>query len=735
MDQQMHVPKESASQAPYNFIPLNETVITAETLPPRNQYDLERKTGVITCQLTTKSPLYVAGHSASNNKRDVVFFHQGDTAVPAIPGSSLRGMTRNLLEIITYSKMQPVSKHKLGYRHVFGKDDQVTAYHNQLQHVKAGILRQEGGEYFLEPCNWFRVSYDVLEKHGLPKSKLYENKGRQGHERKFPRWQDDSGKPVQHRPVWVDVNQIEEYKVQTLFWKEPVPITPDIRQGLLVLTGYMNDREHKYIFLRQAGAKLVLAQTAVDELESDQQISEWQQLAFPKDKPSPRRKDGGVYDGEPVFYITGSDGTIETIGRARYFRLPYPCSAYDLLPESHKDDKQIDMAEAIFGFVDKVCPETGEKYARASRVYFSDATMPNLTENLWLDNKTPRFKAKNLASPKPTAYRHYLVQTELHNLKTYQDAATLRGHKMYWHQGQMKDGKPELLQDKEHFAHPDQDSETTQDVYIKPLRSGLDFTFRVHFENLTDAELGALLWSLEPPPPVKEEYAYCHKLGMGKPLGMGAVHITIQSVETLDKNAQRYEQLFDQANWQTGLTTLQAETIKNKFTQFVENAFNWASGEFNKQPRLQALLNMMRYPGVEYDKVSYMDLTDERWSHKVSKASFLLPDIGINDKEDGAYQRARLSFPKLTVEPVLRDLYRSQMITCTVARPDDGYEVYVTLDSKYANLNQDDPHFEAWIAEDERGGYGWRARIREKIRCVVLEIDENGNYVILRRKP
>jgi len=58
-----------------------------------------------------------------------------------------------------------------------------------------------------------------------------------------------------------------------------------------------------------------------------------------------------------------------------------------------------------------------------------------------------------------------------------------------------------------------------QKARVEPLSAGQPFFFHVDFDNLSDVEFGLLLYALEP------DTDYHHKLGMGKPLGLGSVKI------------------------------------------------------------------------------------------------------------------------------------------------------------------------------------------------------------------
>jgi len=68
---------------------------------------------------------------------------------------------------------------------------------------------------------------------------------------------------------------------------------------------------------------------------------------------------------------------------------------------------------------------------------------------------------------------------------------------------------------------------------IKPLRSKLSFGFTIEFDNLTDWELGLLCYAVRP------DDDFRHKIGMGKPLGLGTVRVDPEALEIVDRS-KRY---------------------------------------------------------------------------------------------------------------------------------------------------------------------------------------------------
>jgi CRISPR-associated protein (TIGR03986 family) len=171
----------------------------------------------------------------------------------------------------------------------------------------------------------------------------------------------------------------------------------------------------------------------------------------------------------------------------------------------------------------------------------------------------------------------------------------IRGHKLYWHKGE----KPEI-------AHPNPaEAGASQLTQIKPLKPGVSFTFTIKFENLNQLELGALLWVLD----LGSQDNYRLKLGMGKPLGMGAVKT--ETALHLTNRPARYSCLFNGDDWQLGHTDdgkqVFAEAVE-AFEKFIKDNHIDAFGGEGRIDQLKALL---RWPGPAVNETEYMtDLTE-----------------------------------------------------------------------------------------------------------------------------
>lgn len=597
---QKHLPKQCSpgtdrdrvASAPYNFVPLPDDVITAvahaDDLPDHDCYLPGRHPGYFQVTLTTKSPLYIRCPLSleeflqQERKKDEDkpfkqqvkntphFFYTRDPDKPVIPGSSLRGMLRSLVEIVGYGKMQWVMDKQLFFRTV---DDTAVGRHyrgRMTEKIETGFFFFEPQGYIIKTCRLARVKRDKLNGH------LYEGEG----QNKWPRW--DGQPPCQWARVWVllagDGKNIKELSYSSC---------PEWKEGVLVITGNVPKKKKEFVFLlpNADSEEIVVPEDILERFHDDDQITQWQEKAFTKDKPDRncRERNGMLRrkpfkPGDPVFFLR-EEGKLTFLGRAQMFRLPYKNGPLDLIPDWLRRPEYIDFADAIFGFtrtnqelgdmlerkVVAAKPRQGEKgRAYGSRVFVTDAALLKGQADIWLSDDP--IVPKILASPKPTAFQHYLVQTsdnktELkhYGSKTPRDTV-IRGHKCYWHQGLSPERglaieqiraaiaeKQEILikiKEQEEQGKPEK-----QHTQFKPVKPGVKFQFRLYFENLSDEELGALCWVLNPLGDASKDY--CHHLGMGKPLGMGAVKLEAALYRT--DRAKRYSALFDGDGWQEGL--------------------------------------------------------------------------------------------------------------------------------------------------------------------------------------
>jgi len=608
--------------APYNFVPLPERVYSVEDgievrgkkIKPwerQDEFIAGTNHGWIDLQIRTLTPLFIRGAVTRGNNglwdsrdarvRPEPFLTPEGT--PAIPGSSLRGMVRTLVEILSFAKILPVSDQKPFFRTV--SDDRIgREYRARVlrggKKPTGGFVRRDGDNWSIAPCEVVRVSREVLSRAGLKFS---------AGPNYAPDWR------FQNKECWVrmrsESDEVEEIKFGN-------PGKDGWTRGRLVLTGNAPSKKREFVFLDEAPAssRIRIPEEIWERFHDDDQITQWQERAFPVNQPEDgcRRMPGGLRDGEPVFFLQDDSKKTEDnpeglvfLGRAQMFRFPYDLSPSELVPEPIRN-AGLDLAEAMFGLVGK------DKKAIKGRVFFEDAVASDGGPEWLEDVIVPRI----LSSPKMTTFQHYLTQDagrEKDKLTTYLngDQTTIRGHKLYWHRWNSNQGLAQVKEPQQHDQLlqdlSGRNPRDSQHTLIKPVKAGVTFKGRIRFENLTDPELGALLSALELPE------GCAHRLGMGKPLGLGSVRISTQ-LHLIDRS-RRY------TSWtETGATSddgarfrrVFVETMRRHAQQVHETLISDNSG-LRGIARLDALFLLLEWhnqPSVEETRYMQIEGGDGR---------------------------------------------------------------------------------------------------------------------------
>jgi CRISPR/Cas system CSM-associated protein Csm3 (group 7 of RAMP superfamily) len=271
-------------------------------------------------------------------------------------------------------------------------------------------------------------------------------------------------------------------------------------------------------------------------------------------------------------------------------RVPYVKTVKDHIPSANKNFMGTEFATAIFGNADKF----------AGRVFFEDAQM---IEDA---GQYPALSPRILSTPKPTAVQHYLVQKGK-KMANWNDDPDIRGHKLYWHRRTSDDHRMK-------YSWPESGEINTQHTVIEPQKPGTKFKGRIRFDNLSDVELGALLFALDLP----RECA--HKIGMGKPLGLGSIRIspTVVISKRTGESAShtgRYGKLFDNQQWYLPVEKVDKD-LKAEFSRYIwsalpdeEKAGADSVNDLWSIPRIKELWVMLRYDKERMGKSDWLEKT------------------------------------------------------------------------------------------------------------------------------
>lgn len=585
-----------AATAPYNFVPLSEYVVAGDesrarsfdTFLPQegsaNDNELIGLTGYIELEIENVTPLYIRGfHKINENETIKVGSFYSLDAKPALPGSSIRGMLRNLVEIISWSRLTgnfkiPSEKQKaarssnepedfgrhLYFRALADRSNLRNAYQSRMSSfdkrnrsvqykMSAGYLEKRGFDYYITPAE----QINGRQFNRIPKYKAKDLIKASGKKT----YQNYAFCEIENQVAIVASGDMPNKKQQWL-------INPkgDVRNTFKIpeqdVINYRGDKNREAVNL-------------IALLDEDETLS------------------------LPCFYTKFDNGKRVAFGHTAMFRLPYQQGLHDLLPVQHADKANPDFVEALFGRIH------GNNLI-ASRVFVEDAFLQNPEE-------TTRQKGASeiLSTPKPTTFQHYLVQTSefIRELLHYDSETNLRGHKLCWHRKRDWRKGDELVFKKNEFeafmkernikdyqealsAHPSSKSESIAKIQIKnfaalpdspfkeavfqfilesgeaqysvmeAVNPGARFKGKLRFENLSEMELGALLSALQLPEDC------LHKLGQGKPLGMGSIRIT--SRLSLSDRMARYKDLLSE--WDGGMTEAseaRMAELRQEFEKFI----------------------------------------------------------------------------------------------------------------------------------------------------------------------
>ncbi|MBE9227480.1 TIGR03986 family CRISPR-associated RAMP protein [Phormidium sp. LEGE 05292] len=639
------------AKAPYNFVELPEKVVEAEPLPDGDQYhpnkdvELPRHTGRIECTLTTKSKLYTrcgwhpddfAKYSEppihktqqererwekeekanwERERQEILasfFSHPGDS-LAVIAGSSIRGMLRTLVEIVSFGKIDRVSDQQhFFFRAVAADNDdplkeEYKKYINP-KNIKAGYLVERQDGWFIRPAMLVDNSPFIWVKEDKLQtiSSLIPMK--------------DLSKYKPQYFINISFQDIYTKNGRRFAGKVSNNCTTDQYQGVLVTSGNMLEGGTNPDDLKRKNNCIVREPNPNTELISisEDAIRDYCSAltAFQQQEPFDKNR-GVLKNGRCIFYCQPLPGQPVTLfGQSPYFRIPYSpqgngqaSTARDFIPHFLKDSKDkpaiIDIAEAIFGFVRRDKQPKKIDQSRAGRVFISDGILKPNQEEKVQESLDRELIPILLSSPKPTTFQHYLVQTsdkklELKHyaseppIKTEEEETpgktVIRGHKLYWH-------KPCRIEVPE--------NSDTQISLVKPIDPEIEFTFKVYFENLSNVELGALLWVLVR----AAQPEYYLSLGMGKPFGMGAVKVKIDKLWLGDRS-QRYNTLFtDNNQWEYGEgtnTESEREQCIKAFEDYVlekihenDHPEGRKATSLDELPRIKMLLAMLQSDGLK----------------------------------------------------------------------------------------------------------------------------------------
>lgn len=542
--------RDTAS-APYNFIPFNKNVVLHDKELVKHDSFLEnenRISGKITYELTNLTEMFVGGNG---EKRGEVQEFFGDDAHYIIPGSTIRGLIRSNVEILSLSEADMIEDRRMMYRSFA---DQCKPYRDQYeakmrenkegtrkslnQSIKAGYLYWKNEhtlvvvpaeEFKGRSRNFIKVhESDVRANNLLSEEDYYmytqpikkmidtsnmKDEDREEVEKKYRedirKFAKKKYKPYGNRPFQRGA-QVVRFQIEN---GKNITFGCGNEKGYLFNSKWIDGKVNHYLVkalkreqLEKNPNEVVIDEKLVEYYEEDlksnkQQTGKLGALEYFYNLPYYKKggKQIGPKYAKLFFYRLDENNEVADFGPTPYFRIFHNYSIKQGIRQQTIGDGRYDYVSSLFGFVNEDNNALEAHYE--GRLDFMNCLSPKTNNNVQKECSIV------LMNPKPTAFQLYLVQKQTGDtdkLITYNDKNfELRGRKFYWKKSKVQ----------KYLEVRNRNTVTK----IRPLQPRKAFKGEIYFENLTEAELGLLLCAMQ------YESTDTDLLGHGKPYGYGKI--------------------------------------------------------------------------------------------------------------------------------------------------------------------------------------------------------------------
>jgi len=484
-----------------------------------------------------------------------------------LPGASLRGMSRNVLEIITGARMIHLDREaRFSFRDFSNQDWKRAVYPNdnvrETSHFKAGMLIPASGAHAssrnpqgwrLVPAEFARIeNNEAVQALGFKCGAGFFNLTV---EKKWAELKDKNVNPIKQ----ITCNVGDRTKGDAANWQQANPINiqghnkhriinPSKKTGIVSFQGaHTNPRAKNTSQLFFYDYDLNADGFAVPPIAMKQFFQSFGSASGggALDVWCPKERQKGSFDSPaerfiPVLYIHNSDTSINEaspqeffLGFTRFLRLPYKYSVGQKIP--HADDPasdRLDFVQALFGHVppDDVAlnPADHQTQAWKSRVFFGHASLKQEDKT---GSDLKRFEIKAVTqSPRASFGAYYLrpkpgknpreigwsdPNVQMAGYKRYPVSRSLRPFSE--NQGNQANNAGSAME----FVTGIGGNENM------PVE--VTFTSKIKLHNLHPLELGGLLWMLGwgQKASADTNNQYRHQLGRGKPQGYGVVRAEV----------------------------------------------------------------------------------------------------------------------------------------------------------------------------------------------------------------
>lgn len=511
---------------PYTFVSVKDEIKNKQNAESRKEESL--LTGCIKCKLTVETPLAIPD---ALTKKEMVkehfrydAFRMGDEVV--IPGSSIRGALRSVYEALTNSCMVTTN----GEEHITKRSD--------LGVFRPGVLKLESTEQGNREWRLYEAKRIALVSSNY--KKINDEPGKVQYSRFNIQIEESTGKKYiesanqklyNGQEVAITLKDVghkkQDKKKNTSREVWDYHTIDTISQGrgtncFLYLGEVISNKHAESVFQTEKkplDLSSDMIQKAMRALEDTLLMYRSESVNRNLASTNPLEKhygyrgyEGAKSSGNIPLWFQEKSGKLY-LSMAAIGRISYHNSMSGIM-NGHapcKSRNHLCPACSVFGMVGK------EKDSRSlgSHIRVTDAygirdistTAPNY------------ITLKELGSPRTSYLKFYSVDGREYD----EEKAQIRGRKFYWH-------IPEVNNNSTIFSTTEK---TKRNASFELIEKDNEFIFDVFYDSITDDELNMLLWTIALPSEVDEkgkQRILMHKLGHGKPLGLGSIRIEILGI-------------------------------------------------------------------------------------------------------------------------------------------------------------------------------------------------------------
>lgn len=581
---------------PYNFVSLGKKEDVKREKRQKGEHS-----GKIKCTLKNLTPLFIGNKTDAKEEKTLTLKVEG-TEKYVIPASTLKGEIRNIIEVLTTSCIKNIEEERLDHREVAGSrtnvfgiikkfpttnDDGIIIEANKVKVNRNKVLfNYEPGFYPITVAN------NSLVKDYIRKGKLKPN---------YKKGEDDPNA----------INSIDEFnKIQqggtlnATLWVSS--FIPNKRYEKLLIPVISDEKDYEKHF-------------SFSKADYDDLLYLIKQRKEAEEKKPPKDRENFYIDelkeGDTIIFEVDEKGKIKNFSFSEIPRLRYKMSPLDLVPKEFHPctTENLCFACRMFGTTgdtseNKSKEKKEEKtVAMISKVFISDALLVNEKNG----NMEDKVTLNPLGEPHPSLASFYLEKGTYDN-----QTSQIRGRKFYWHhKDKIKAGTGYRSYLESIKNQGDNKNVVSTIHFLKPLQS---FEFEISFKNLTDEELGILIYSLE------LEKDLLHKFGKAKAFGFGSCEVKI--LDCLLESSEKYN----------SFVKTYEKIDKEKYLKIVKEKYKLNTTERKEVNELKAILKSTN--NLDFSETAFpIDFKRDRFGNIIGNKENSL-NWFVNKKRDSNFK-------------------------------------------------------------------------------------------------